>query len=61
MGTASVADLHADELDGLLHIVSTMRDPTIVAGDFNAVRDSVLYGSLRGHRAISLAAPGAIT
>ena len=35
------------ETEGLLDTVRTFRDPTVVAGDFNSVRDSALHHAMR--------------
>lgn len=46
-GTEGVADVQADETEALLRRVRAMKDPTIVAGDFNSVRDSAVHGAMR--------------
>jgi endonuclease/exonuclease/phosphatase (EEP) superfamily protein YafD len=46
-GTERVADVQSDEADALLRRVRAMRDPTLVAGDFNSVRDASVHGAMR--------------
>lgn len=44
-----VAALQADQSRALVERVARLRDPTIVAGDFNSTRDFWLHAALREH------------
>lgn len=46
---AQVGKGQADQAAALLERMGRLRDPTIVAGDFNSTRDGALHASLRRH------------
>ncbi len=46
---SGVAEAQSQETVALLELLSRLRDPTVVAGDFNSPRDTAVHHALRGH------------
>jgi endonuclease/exonuclease/phosphatase (EEP) superfamily protein YafD len=46
---SDVSEAQADETRALLGRVSRLRDPTVVAGDFNSARDAPVHVAMRGY------------
>ena len=48
-GAIPVAETQAQEADGLIRRIAQLRDPTVLAGDFNSPRDSEIHVRMRNH------------